>query len=237
MSNSNPTIADNTDFARRTFITKFESLKDAVAFEDGCLSAGQEFLPECVTAQDAAATPAYWEWLISQAEAVAEEQAAAVEASYAAASGAWTGRSWDDGDKVTPNSTDEQIRSMLANGDRIDVTCWGIVDGSRWHGRVSRSLADLQLSWELEAPDFSERCERLRQLAAESDAGVAEQARLAEDAALNAMLAARTGDRSTALLLAEEAAKVERQYGDAPTWGPFLDAMRTWSEAGARIGA
>lgn len=58
--------------------------------------------------------------------------------------------------------------------------------------------------------DFSKSCDALRELAEESDVGVAKQARMAEDAAAHAVVAARDGNKSEALQLAEQAAAIER---------------------------
>lgn len=71
MSNAHPTIADCIDQERRAFISHFDTLAEAVAFEDHCLSAGDVFLPECARAvlvSREAETPEYWTWLSEQAE-------------------------------------------------------------------------------------------------------------------------------------------------------------------------
>lgn len=158
---------------------------------------------------------------------------AEVERTYAAAKGTWTGRSWDDGDKVTPETTDDQIAGMLGRGDVIEVTCWGVDESSGWRSKVRHEVRTLQRLWaQIEVCDdtFAVVCEDLRALAKESDAGVAKQAALAESTARAALRAVKLGDKSEALQLAEEAARIERQYGDAPTWGPFAEAVRAWNE-------
>ena len=69
MSNANPTIADRIAQERRAFISHFDTLAEAVTFEDRCLSAGDAFLPECargVLVSRDAETPEYWAWLVKQ---------------------------------------------------------------------------------------------------------------------------------------------------------------------------
>jgi hypothetical protein len=59
---------------------------------------------------------------------------------------------------------------------------------------------------------------------------VAAQAAIAETSAAEAMRSVRAGERNSALNHADHAARTERAFGDAPTWGPFADAVRAWSE-------
>lgn len=158
---------------------------------------------------------------------------AEVEKVYEEAKGTWTGREWFDGDKVTPESTDEQIAELLTRGEDIAITCWGIDPSDEvYRRRAQTALETLNLLWQREDCDeeFAAACNALRQLAEESDAGVAEQAKIAENAARKAMEYARAGERQNGYVLAWEAARIERQYGDAPTWGPFAEAVRAWSE-------
>lgn len=153
---------------------------------------------------------------------------AEIELLYEEAKGTWTGREWHDGDKVTPESTDEQIAEMSARGE-LAVTCWGIDDGAEWHRKVRDAIAQAVAADDDEEV-FAFACTCLRELAEESDAGVAKQAKQAENAGAKAMKYARAGQRQEAYVLAWEAARIERQYGDAPTWGPFAEAVRAWSE-------
>lgn len=161
-----------------------------------------------------------------------------ITSAYEAAKGAWIGRSWDDGDKVTPETTDEQIHKMLVEVGPYDikVTCWGIDEstheGQKWAKAIQITLDELaKLNEEDNGADFHEVFDDLRYYAGKSDAGVAAQAALAEKSARVAMDAVRAGEKQNAYVLAWEAARIERQYGDAPTWGPFADAVRAWSEA------
>jgi len=154
-----------------------------------------------------------------------------ISTAYEAAKGAWTGRSWDDGDKITPDTTNDQIAGMLRRGDDIAVTCWGIEESDdSFRRRVRRAVDEVQLQ-EGNEDEFAAACDTLRELAEESDAGVAEQAQLAEKSARLAMDAVKAGERQDAYVYAWEAARIERQYGDAPTWGPFADAVKVWSES------
>ena len=171
------------------------------------------------------------EWADLQTEAA--RLLAEVESAYEAAKGQWTGRTWDDGNKVTPESTDDQIAAMLTREDDIKVTCWGADESDNaWHSRVRAAVADLTAMWNRDelGERFYKTMETLRELAAESDAGVAERARMAETDATEAIREARAGNKHSALVHAEHAAKVEREFGDAPTWGPFCEAMRAYYE-------
>ena len=56
-------------------------------------------------------------------------------------------------------------------------------------------------------------------------AAAAASAHAAEVAADFALSAAREGDWATAVVAAEAAVRIERQWGDAPTWGPFARAV------------
>jgi len=53
----------------------------------------------------------------------------------------------------------------------------------------------------------------------------------AEDEAADAMIAALNGDWDAALRHAEAAKAAEDQFGDAPTWGPFCDAIQAAVDA------
>lgn len=228
--------------ARHTFIAQFESLADAIAFEDRCLSVGDALLPECARAvlvSRDAETIDYWTWLCGQVDAietfkVAEDARllAEVESTYTAAAGTWTGRSWDDGDKVIPESTDDQIAVLVRGNEPVAITCWGVDESDeRYRRRVRQAITDLVVAWNANDTDsFSRACDRLRQLAEESDAGVAAQAKLAEGSAAEAIKSARAGLKQTALSHADHAAAAERAFGDAPTWAPFAEAVRAWSE-------
>ena len=229
-----------------TFRALFTTLSAAIEAEDTILAIGREFLPECARAvldDRDAVSPAYYAWLCEQvarmdgeAEQTKAEDArllAEVERAYATAAGTWTGRSWDDGDKITPESTDDQIAAMLTRGEDIAITCWGIDESDEAYRRRARAaLETLNLLWQREDCDdeFSAACDALRSLAQESDDGVAFQAHVAEQSAAEAVKNARLGNKQTALSHADHAAAAERMFGDAPTWGPFAEAVRAWSE-------
>ena len=69
-----------------------------------------------------------------------------------------------------------------------------------------------------------------RALVDEEAGAVAKDAARAEESAAAAVEAAQAGDLARAEELAEQAAHLERQYGDDPTWGPFLAAVRAARE-------
>ena len=134
---------------------------------------------------------------------------------------------------MCPDTTDAQIVRLYRTSDRLAVTAWGIDEGDRgqsWRNAV-RTAADA-LGRALEAADETaqeEACRALRALATSSDLHVTEAAAAAEEAARDALAAARAGDVDEALTRAEDAARLERAYGDDPTWGPLLAAVRTWA--------
>lgn len=150
----------------------------------------------------------------------ASDAIAAVEQAYAAATGQWTGRTWDDGDRLTPEMSDEQIARYLDRCEGEDetprITSWGHTTQA-WRRGAAAAIAER---------DFA----RIRELAQQSDDGVAAEAQRAEDAAARAIAAARIGDWSTALRSSAEAAALERQFGDTPTWGPFATAVEAAAE-------
>jgi hypothetical protein len=249
------TIPSDLEAAREAFIARFDNHSAAMAFETHVLGIGREFLPECALAvrdnQDAA-TVEYYAWLLEQAneahdaadgddgEGAQAEDARLltdVERLYEAAKGQWTGRSWDDGDKVTPESTDEQIEDLNIR-EGLRVTCWGVDESTRegqaWLRRVHNAVIAVE-EWREEhnGADLTEAYEKLRELAAESDASVAAQAAIAETSASEALANARRGFKHTGA--GPRRARRQRpsaQFGDAPTWGPFCDAVRAWSEHG-----
>ena len=155
-----------------------------------------------------------------------------IEPSASGVKGTWTGRSWDDGDKITPESTDDQIIMLVRGETPITITCWGVDESDeRYRRRVRQAVTDLVVAWtDREWERFASCCSTVRALAEESDAGVAFQAKVAETSAAEAIKNARLGNKQTALSHADHAATAERMFGDAPTWGPFADAVRAWSE-------
>lgn len=80
-------------------------------------------------------------------------------------------------------------------------------------------------------------CDCLRALAQRSDDRVAEHAANALRSARAAVECARAGDVPGAVEAAHEAARIERAYGDDPTWGPLVLLVvlpRDFTEAAAR---
>jgi len=60
--------------------------------------------------------------------------------------------------------------------------------------------------------------------------GVEEDAALAEETAREAINAVRDGNMVMALELAQKVVSIEMEYADCPTWGPFRNAVRIWTE-------
>lgn len=73
-------------------------------------------------------------------------------------------------------------------------------------------------------------CDCLRALAQRSDDRVAEHAANALRSARAAVECARAGDVPGAVEAAHEAARIERAYGDDPTWGPLVLLVERWAE-------
>ena len=55
---------------RENFVSKFDSLTEAVEYEHATLNSGREFLPACaVTVLDGGEpTPEYWAWICGQVD-------------------------------------------------------------------------------------------------------------------------------------------------------------------------
>lgn len=108
--------------------------------------------PEPGSLADVTAASNFLGGLSASAAALAADQAAhllaEVESAYEAAKGTWTGRTWDDGDKITPESTDDAIAGILARGNSIGVTCWGADEsGENYRRRVKIAIANLEATW------------------------------------------------------------------------------------------
>lgn len=173
------------------------------------------------------------------ARLVAEAATAAREA-FARGRGTWTGRTWDDPGRVTPELTDEQIAEMAVRRGLVTVTSWGIPDdgsdrSQRWRRlesaasvRLTGALVDLG---EVAAQDdevVRRVCSELRALAAESDSAVALDASSAEGFAALAIERLEAGDTREATDAAAAALAIERAYGDTPAWGPLAEAIAGW---------
>lgn len=168
-----------------------------------------------------------------------DEARADVRVAYASGRGQWAGREWDDSDRVCPDWTDAQIvRAFEQNDGRLDVTAWGIPDdgsyaAQQWRSAVRTALAALAagVKGPPGLPLVEEACHTLRALAETSDTGVKAKAAEAEEAAADAYKAALAGEADEAVEQAERAAAIERAFGDDPTWGPLLAAVRAWAGA------
>jgi len=167
-----------------------------------------------------------------------DEARADVRVAYARGRGQWTGREWNDSDRVCPHWTDKQIiRAYRQNEGRLAVTAWGISDdgsyaAQQWHSVVRTALAALAagVKGPPGLPLVEEACRTLRALAEVSDMGVKAKATEAEEAAADALRAVLAGEVDEALEQAERAAAIERAFGDDPTWGPLLAAVRRWAD-------
>lgn len=170
------------------------------------------------------------EWLEDQAgerEDVEEAaQIAAVEAAHAAATGGFDGPEWDIlEDLAVLTETDEDDRADAwdrLQEDGTPTTYFAAGDpASDRYQRHRKRLADA-----IEERDT----DALRELAAEERADIEAQAAEAEVEAEQAIQHARAGAWDEALKHARLAARIERNYGDAPTWGPFEAAVKAARE-------
>ena len=146
-----------------------------------------------------------------------EKKLEAIEAAYEAATGNWTGLDWphpevvwetEDGDTVEIDA--ESYPTLPADMDEA------IVEELK-HYRDSIPESEWREAWEavrsgiVDAVAYSE--------------AVAGDAEAAEDAALRAVEHARKGEWDDAAAAAEEASRIESEYGDDPIWRNLRRAL------------
>lgn len=157
-----------------------------------------------------------------------------ITAAYEAATGQWDGLTWDTEFEGVLHALESGRRVCL---DDIPAAGWGLRDdGTLTYQAHRRAVATAKTMLEDLIDDDCSDDDRKRVIAAwralvDEEAGaVAKDAARAEESAAAAVEAAQAGDLARAEELAEQAAHLERQYGDDPTWGPFLAAVRAARE-------
>jgi len=130
---------------------------------------------------------------------------ASIQDAYDAAANTWTGWNWT------------QSFGQLADCDY----CRGL---SSCGGQIVVEPGDD----DLEPPHAA--CEHYRDALAKAGkyaAACLDAAAQAEEYAAYAMSLLRAGDRDAARVAIETACRIERDYGDCPTWGPVRDAIES----------
>jgi len=132
--------------------------------------------------------------------------------------GEWTGMTWDS--ELAP------IGDMIRRGKRVDLDRL-----TSWHGRdeihargvraLVRSIED-QIDEDTDADTREEIATDADRLASEESADVERMAGRAREHGADALACARAGDWDGAVRALENACACEREYGDAPSWGPAL---------------
>lgn len=148
-----------------------------------------------------------------------------------AAAARWTGLDWDsDLDAVADllaagqPADGEGLRSWYGAGRPADE------DAQRHHARVARLAEAL----DSDAPDYAALAAEARELAAEEARDVEEAAERAADHGRLAAEYIAAGDLDEALDHLRRAARIEREYGDAPVWGGLaeqVEALRRDAES------
>lgn len=150
---------------------------------------------------------------------------AKIVAAYEAATGEWGGLSWD--------SELEGALNAIRVGRRVDLeevpsAGYGFEyddEGQRHRRAVSaaKALYEALIDDDCSLEDRAKVIEAWEAVVSEEAEKVAERAECAEEEARAALEAAKDGDFETAARRAAFAARIERQFGDAPTWGAFED--------------
>jgi hypothetical protein len=136
-----------------------------------------------------------------------------VEAAYQAASGSWVGFDWTY--LVPPEGGNRGSSAYDIDGLDLDDPA----TSDRWITFLLEDCPDMPRN------QASEHVEVALDEAREYVAQVERDASAAEDAAKCAIEAVRDGKLDLAAEYAEEASRLERTYGDDPTWGDFRRAV------------
>ncbi len=149
-----------------------------------------------------------------------------IQAAHEAATGEWDGMHWDS--SLAP------VGGLLRRGKRVDaeeIGTWFANDGSfesqKHRGEVHALKSRIEDMIDEGCDD--ETREEIASLADELAAAEAKyvemRAAQAEEEAQAALDAAENGDLDEALRRAKSAASTEHEFGDDPTWGPFVAAI------------
>jgi hypothetical protein len=142
----------------------------------------------------------------------------------------WTGKTWD-------SAPDELLASIQKGRPDADVT-----GGCGWEGDGSYEAQRLRAEWRslLERvrscdPDDEGDMDDLEFLAEEmveaENEHVEARAMDADEEARYAIDAIEDGDAAEALHRINEAACIEREFGDDPAYGPAVKAVKAWADS------
>lgn len=150
---------------------------------------------------------------------------ATLAAKVATATRGWTGMDWDDDEGISA------VASRLARGKSVDVdggiSSWIPNDGEhQMHRKALRRLAR-----DIEDGTGEDVTARAQALADEERAYVEERASEAADEGRLAVEAARAGDWDAAADRLRRAERIERAFGDAPSWGGLADFAEAQAQA------
>lgn len=161
--------------------------------------------------------------------AAASEIAALAETAAAS----FDGISWDT-DPSTLLAMVEAGRVVMADEDLTAGRYWS-VDGSHESQTLEREWRDLLA--EVDAADKdddgaypSEVVDNARRMAEAEESAVTESSDSAAELGRKAAELVDAGQWSDAIKAAEQAAQIEREFGDAPAWGGLADAIRALPE-------
>lgn len=144
---------------------------------------------------------------------------------------------------MTPRIGAAACAELLRERKRVDPIGIGLRtycadDGSvEWQEHregMSELFASLHVPSEQDAWDDATREQAAAlatQLAEEQEVYVAGRARRAADLGREAAAAAGRGDHESALRLAQQAAAIEREFGDAPVWDRVVEIARALRDA------
>ncbi len=146
-----------------------------------------------------------------------------VREAYESAQGAWTGINWTcphgyyeiDIDGMDP------VELRIAARAALQSETYECEYTSKFWREHFRQAEESTVSW----ATWAMLADELRSAARYLDR-VAKSAAEAEECAAAAMAAAEGGEWDDALDLASQAAGIESEYGDSPTWGGFVGTIR-----------
>jgi hypothetical protein len=142
------------------------------------------------------------------------------------------GRTWDTGPSTLFGLVDDHPLPEI-DDDRIDA----IKQLGRWWGTDASTTA-LDARWDRVLVALPKAIDRLASLFAEvealanvEDAAIDESADRAGEHGERAVMFAESSDWPAVLVELEAACSLERDYGDAPAWGPVLELARDMAQA------
>lgn len=167
--------------------------------------------------------------------------AASIAALVETATAAWDGLSWD--------SSPATLLHMIESGKPVD-TDEDLTAGCYWPDNGSHTSQELARDWRdlLDAVNEVSTAQRpveypaevlaeAQRLADAEEAAVTERAEAAAELGESVTEHVAAGRWDDAIKAAEQAAQIEREFGDAPAWGRLADAIRALPEYLAAVDA